>query len=145
MNGDRSAVEVLNALLAAEAGSLMPHLAETGLFAHPASADELAALQRLASDSLKIQQWLSETIVSLRGTPAPRFADSSIADTHYVSVESLLPRVTEACRRLVETYRDAASRVADSPPAAEVVNRISTRHLKNLEALQALATKEPSH
>ena len=138
MNGDRSAVEVLNALLAAEAGSLVPHLAETGLFAHPASADELAALQGMAGDSLEIQQWLSETIVSLRGTPAPRFADSSIADTHYVSVESLLPRVTEACRRLVETYRDAAGRVADSPPAAEIVSRIQSRHEEHLESLEKL-------
>ncbi len=144
MNGDRSVVEVLNVLLAAESGSLVPHLADTDLFAHSEWADELAALQRMAGEFMENQQWLSEAIVALRGTPMPRFADASIADTHYVSVESLLPRVTEACRQLVETYRDAGGRVADSPQAAEVVKRITTRHLENLETLQTFATQEPS-
>lgn len=136
MSGQHAATAVLNGLLESEAGSLLPRLADVALFADAASADKLAALHRIAADSREHVSWLSEAIVSLRGIPAPRLADASIADAHYVTVDSLLPRVIHACEALVSAYGDAAGRVLESPRSAEVIGRIQARHQEHLKTLR---------
>jgi bacterioferritin (cytochrome b1) len=137
MTEDRFVVAVLNELLLAEFGGLGQRLGESQPYADSASCELLAAVQRGAAQTQEHIAWLSEMIVLLGGVPATRVSDVYSTDMHYVSVEVLLPRLLKDTERLVETYRLAADRLAGRR-AAELVNRIRTRHEQQLQALKEL-------
>ena len=138
MSDDRAVVEVLNELLQAESAGLGQRLGESQPFAHLASVERLAAVQSCAAESREHVAWLSELIVSLRGVPAPHSPDAYTTDLHYLQVDALLPRVIADCEKLIAAYNAAAARLADSPPATDLLTRIRTRHEKQLKILKDL-------
>ncbi|MBI4578204.1 MAG: hypothetical protein HY718_00785 [Planctomycetes bacterium] len=135
-------LDVLNKLYAAEKRSLLPRLAEMGVFAQWALAHEMEQVRRMAADQALHEAWLLEAAEACGGALRPACADVTTANLHYLDLQTLLPRVVAGVEHLVQLY-DRTMREANSllPEAAETVARIYNRHQAHIEQLRGLCTR----
>lgn len=128
-------IRILNRLFAAEQRSFLPRLAESGAFVSWASAGELHVVQQMIADEREHLAWLVEAIEVCRGAVFPTGGNIHTGHLHYLDLHALLPEIIRHLRELTALYQDAGKQPL-SPPAAEVVNRISRRHQAHLEQLR---------
>ena len=139
MSETRVVVSILNQLLAAEARTLVPRLAEAGAFVSWASADEQALLQRVIADEREHQAALVDCILSADGVPAPVTADLDTASLHFLDLHALVPRILADKQRLVGLYRAAEAQLDPGTDAHQVTQRLAAAQRDHLAALQRLA------
>jgi hypothetical protein len=132
-----SDIATLNALLAAEYGSLVHRLAEAS--AHvtwPAAGDHQIVVQMLRETQAH-QAALAGAIIALRGSPRPPTYATSVGGLHYLKLSYLMPQVIAGVRGLVRLHESA--RLADAQ-AAEVVRRNLEDHRRHMAELERLHT-----
>jgi hypothetical protein len=140
--------EELNTLLALESRSLLRHLDEARPFLSAATFKVWADIERAAARSQDHVRRVSELTESLKlPARAPGFA-STVANYHFVSVESVLPLLIQEKAALAASLERAVAHAADHPPLAAALRamRDDTREL--LRVLQnhqkALTAKPPA-
>lgn len=141
---DRQAytLDVLNKLYAAEKRSLLPRLAEMGVFVQWAKAHELEQVRRMTAEHARHCEWLDDAAQSAGGSLDPACADVATANLHYCDLRLLLPRVIRNVHALIEHYGQVMKeRAALVSQAAEVVARIYNRHQVHLDQLEQLKTR----
>ena len=135
---DRKTIDIVQELLAAEQASVVLRLAESTVFVSPLSAPQALAVRRIASEINEHSAWLVDLLTHAGQSPGPRIGDLSSADLHFQEVSYALPRVTADVEHLTRLCERAAQRSTD-PTLAPVVARMTQRHRKHLETLQALS------
>ena len=139
MNETRVVVSILNQLLAAEARTLVPRLAEAGPFVSWASADEQALVRRLVADEREHQAALVDCILSADGVPAPVTANPDTARLHFLDLHALLPRILADKQRLVGLYRAAEAQLDPGSDAHRLAQQLAAAQRDHLARLQQLA------
>jgi len=142
---DHTVIDVLKDLLAAEQQSLAPRLFESTMFVSRLDAGAYEVVCSSAQASREHCGALTELILDLGGQPAPRLADSSTANLHYLELHHALPRLVVDQQSLERKYANAAPRVAGEPRASDLVNHILERRRQDLVRLQSSAARpEPA-
>lgn len=136
---ERKTIDIVQELLAAEQASIALRLAESTLFVAPPSAPDSAALGRIADEINEHSAWLADLLTAADRSPGPRISDLSTADLHFQEISFALPRLTADLTRLAQLCERAATGVATDQTVAPVVARMTDRHRKHLETLQALS------
>lgn len=135
----RQIVATVNALFAAETGSIMQRLREAEAYIPPTAADEAFAVQELVdADGLHAEQ-LVRLLERLDATPGPRGVQIDSGDLHYNALHTLLPRLIADQKRLIARYEAAQPVVAQDPAAADVVGSVLANHRTHLARLEQLA------
>jgi hypothetical protein len=134
---------ILNELLNHEQSSLPLRLMESGTFVSNASVDTDSLVRRLARDAKRNAQTLSDVILRLGGTPAPRYPDFRLADIHFLELGHLLPQLIAERQSLRRKYESATLQLAAHPIAAASVHRILAAHRDELEALHRVQRVNP--
>ena len=137
-------VDVLNSLLAAEQRAITPRLFESTVFVSRASIRDERLASRLTEANASNGARLAGLIVERGGTPAPRQPDVMTADLHYLDLHFVLPRLIADHERLLNRYRDAATRLGGDRQAAELVARITADHEREVADLRALLSSSGS-
>lgn len=136
---DRKTIDIVQELLAAEQASIALRLAESTLFVAPPSAAEASALGRIAGEMNEHSAWLADLLTAAGQSPGPRVSDLSTADLHFQEISFALPRLTADLTRLAHLCERAATEVATDQTVAPVVARMTERHRKHVETLEALS------
>jgi hypothetical protein len=139
MDIQEATIETLNQLYAAEQRSLLPRLAEMGVFVEWADARQMEAVRRMINDGMRHQLWLTEAIDAAGGAVYPSSADPASAGLHYTDLRVLLPKVVENVRGLIDVYELALQ--SDRPltsEAATAVTRILNSHRAHLAELEKI-------
>ncbi len=136
---ERKTIDIVQELLAAEQASIALRLAESTVFVSPVSAPDSAALGRIADEINEHSAWLADLLTRAGRSPGPRFSDLSTADLHFQEISFALPRLIADLTRLAQLCERAATGVATDQTVAPVVARMTQRHRKHLETLEALS------
>ena len=132
---------VLNDLLLAEYSSIAPRLIESTTFVPPAWARADIVVRRIAAASRENCAALTELILDLGGTPAPRRYRAHTADLHYLDMGSMVPKLEEDQRAIVETYSRAVSALAHLPRVSSMLLRMLDSHQRDLKALEEVIVR----
>lgn len=133
-------VEILNELYAAEKRSLLPRLAECGMFVSKASARELELVRQMLTEEREHLHWLVDTIEKCRGSVRPAGADINTANLHYLDLHAVMPQVLAGEESLSRACAQAlANGQMLCPEAATTINRIAGRHQTHLRQLRQVA------
>ena len=133
---NKTAVDKLNRLLAAEYASLVHRLAEADPYVAWTSADDRALVERMAADEKAHIQALSDLIFDLRGAPVPPSYPTEVSGIHYLQLDYLMPQIIAGKRRLVAAY-EAAGATGDAR-ADGLVRRHLADHQRHLSELLKL-------
>ena len=136
---DRKTIDIVQELLAAEQASIALRLAESTLFVAPPSAAEASALGRIAGEINEHSAWLVDVLARAGRSPGPRIRNLSTADLHFQEISFALPRLTADLTRLAHLCERAATEVASDQAVTAVVARMTERHRKHVETLEALS------
>jgi hypothetical protein len=132
----------LDQLYAAERKSLLPRLAEMGVFVEGAAAHEMEEVRRMVAEQARHAEWLADAAERSGGGLAPACADMGTAGLHYCDLRVLLPAVIANLEQLIAKYGQAMDeRTRLTSPAAEAIARIYNRHTVHLEQLQSLRSR----
>lgn len=134
-------IAVLNELLAAEQQNIAPRLFESTLFVSRLDVEAYDMACAMAQACREHCAALTELILDLGGQPAPRPADTSTADLHFLELHYVLPRLIADQQALERKYAFAAPRVAAEPRAAVLIGRILERHRRDLAQIQSLGVR----
>ena len=140
----QNAVSMLNDLLGAEFGSLIPRLAEASPFVTWRATEGQALIRRMLADAQTHQRELTLLILELRGAPNPPRYDADTGSLHYVKLSHLMPEVIESVRRLIAAYQSAGptgSAEADTLIARNL--KTYQQHLTRLEKLHTGGVPAP--
>ncbi|MEE8169244.1 MAG: ferritin-like domain-containing protein [Phycisphaerae bacterium] len=107
------------------------------------TVDEFA-LRDIAGEDREHLAWLTDLLFEFGGAAPPASFAMDSADTHYVRLDTLLPRLIKAEQELIGAYREAAARLSDAPDAARMVARIAERHGRHLARFQELESRATS-
>jgi hypothetical protein len=129
-------IATINALLAAESGSLMQRLRESSAYVPPSAADEAFAVQELVDQDAQHAKKLVELLDRLRATPGPRRVMIDTGDLHYNRIHTLIPRLIADQKRLIAAYDSAQAPAAQDPQAADVVSALLASHRTHLAKLE---------
>lgn len=133
-------IDTLNALLAAEYGSLVHRLAEAGTHVTWPAAGDHQIVQQMLRETQAHQAALAESILRLRGSPRPPTYPTSVGGVHYLKLSFLMPQVIANVRNIVRLYESA--RVVDKA-AAQVVRRHLDDHRRHLAELERIHANRP--
>ena len=131
-----TSVDVLNRLLKAEYGNVVNRLREADPFVSAASAEDRLLLDRMLADESAHERDLSETIIALRGTPAPRDYPTDVGGLHYLQLSFLMPQIIAAKRALVKVYESAG--VTGDAGADGLKDRILENHQRDLADVERM-------
>lgn len=106
---NRTVIDTLNSLLAAEYSNPLGRLRETGVFVSLGSAADRAAVNRLLSEIDTHEKKLADAILARRGTPVTRRIDISTGGFHYLTIESVMPTIIKSVRTLIGAYESAGA------------------------------------
>lgn len=104
---------------------------------------EETAIRAVAAEDREHLAWLSDLLLARGSSPPPASYATATAETHYVQLQTLLPRLTRAERELIAAYQSAGAALADDPEATRRVSEITGRHTRHLEMFQRLF-REPA-
>lgn len=135
---DEQTIDVLNHLLEAECGSLIPRLGEAAPFVAWPAAQQRPLVQRMVADHEAHERDLCEMIIRLRGAPVTPRRSMATGGMHYIDLIHLLPDIVAGIRKLVETYESAAG--GDNAEANGLIARILEDHKRHLADWEKLAS-----
>ncbi|MBI4719595.1 MAG: ferritin-like domain-containing protein [Planctomycetes bacterium] len=130
--------DLLNELLLAEQQNAAHQAIQASVFISGLSARDAVLVRRMAEESRAHCAWLTEQILRLGGSPAPRAPTPQAAEMNFQELGYVRPRLIRSHEALIATYARAAEQLGGDPLAARVVAQIQARHRATLEALQGL-------
>ncbi len=134
---NEQAVVVLNRLLAAEFESVVPRLAQAGPYVSLSTTNDRAEIDAILRDIQTHKRELTELILKLRGSPAPRRYATDTGGMHYVKLSHLMYEVIAGLRELIALYESSAGTTNNSEADA-LISRILDRYRKHLSTLDRI-------
>ncbi len=134
----QNTAEILNLLHEAEMSSLLARLPELNLSVSWSSAEQFEVVKRLVADAREHRQWLIDAIEAAGSGVWPVTLDPRTANLHYLSLESIMPRLILDLRRLGQAYSDAMKQKPLTSEGAELIARIGPRYQTYLQQLQKM-------
>lgn len=140
MNAKPSISESLNTLLAAEESSPICRWIDSEPYVDARSRRTFETLRRIAATQRQHGGQLSRLILQQSSHVALRRPDPRMAEPHYESISSALPRLKTYIEQLVGRYAAALSQVRDDAAILAAVRGMHDRHTAFLKALETAAS-----
>jgi hypothetical protein len=122
-----------------ESCSVLAYMHDAYPWATSREESALAALRRLAADEGRAVAALGEFVVRRRlPPPVPDSYPSGFTTLNFLSLDYLLPRLTEAQQRSVEQLESDLSRATD-PDARTELGKLLAAKRRTLDGLESLA------
>lgn len=140
-SADLRIADSLSRLYAAEFRCPTARLEQAMPWIGRAAARDRAELEQIAREDAEHLVWLAEMIVSRGGYPPPATFATNAAETHYMTLPALLPRMIHAERDLLAYYSKVSPELADDADAARLAARIAGRHSQHMALFESLRTR----
>ncbi len=139
---DRQVYPILNRLLAGEARSFLPRLAESMVYVDAECAQEFDAIRRMAGQQVENIARLTALLVDLGGEPKPAVADIMSGDFHYNSLEVVLPRVQVREQELLALYESTLPTLVGCDTAHRLAEKITVQRRADVTYIRQLIGDE---
>jgi hypothetical protein len=139
---DSQAAEFLNHILDLEQRSVLHALRGVQPRLSWDDASTSSAVGKMVDDVNQHVQWLTEMVLVLRSQPTPATYDIHVADLHFLSLASILPRIQDWSSMLVNECDKAIGRLADHQDALVLLGRIRENHRAHIQSIDAQQTTD---